>query len=160
VEMRRIDNRDRLLRRFYDPHHRALEEWASQALEEHGRCLILDGHSFPDSPHPSDLNQQLPRPEVNVGTDSFHTPAWLREATVRRVEAQGWSVGLDWPYRGSISPASRYGVDNRVHSVMIEVNRRMYMNEQTGERSGGFGETKVQLEEALGDIFRFWLEAP
>ena len=44
--------RQRLLDQFYHPHHRKLEEIVDQALEEHDRCLIIDGHSFPSKALP------------------------------------------------------------------------------------------------------------
>ncbi len=39
---------------------------------------------------------------------------------------------IDQPFSGSIVPLSRYQIDRRVVSVMIEVNRGIYMNEESG----------------------------
>src|ERR1039457_1854218 len=38
------DERQRLLARFYDPHHAALTTAVEAALAAHGTCLLVDGH--------------------------------------------------------------------------------------------------------------------
>ena len=50
------------------------------------------------------------------------------------------------PYAGSIVPADSYGRDPRVCSVMIEVNRALYINETSGEQSAEFDGFKLDLE--------------
>jgi N-formylglutamate amidohydrolase len=41
------EERQRLLDAYYVPHHRKLEQLVRSALGDCGRCLIIDGHSFP-----------------------------------------------------------------------------------------------------------------
>jgi N-formylglutamate amidohydrolase len=40
----------------------------------------------------------------------------------------GYSVEINAPYQGTIVPAKHYKKDPNVHSIMIEVNRRLYMD--------------------------------
>jgi N-formylglutamate amidohydrolase len=42
-----------------------------------------------------------------------------------------------------------YGRDAHVHAVMIEVNRGLYMDEQTGARLGQFKELRRRLVAVL-----------
>jgi N-formylglutamate amidohydrolase len=149
--------RARLLARFYAPHHAALEAAVQEALDTTGRCLIIDAHSFPSEPLPCDMNQERPRPDVCIGTDAFHTPAALGAHAVAAFEAHGLEVGLDRPYSGAIVPAHWHDRDERVSSVMIEINRRLYMDEATGERAASFsatGETVRSVLLALIDEYR------
>src|SRR5271170_5856470 len=44
--------RERLLWIYYWPHHVKLEEAIADALCHHGRCLIIDAHSFSSTPLP------------------------------------------------------------------------------------------------------------
>ena len=60
------------------------------------------------------------------------------------------------PYAGSIVPADSYGRDPRVCSVMIEVNRALYINETSGERSAGFDGFKLDLEQVLKLVAEAW----
>ena len=46
-------------------------------------------------------------------------------------------------------PSSFYQKDARVYSIMVEVNRSLYMNEDTGERSAGFDEVRRKVHSAL-----------
>jgi N-formylglutamate amidohydrolase len=122
--------REALLNRFYRPHHARLEQAISSVLEQFGWCLLLDCHSFPSTPLPYELC--IARPDICIGTDQFHTPGDLAEQLAGLFRAQGFVTMIDQPFSGSIVPLSRYQIDRRVVSVMIEVNRGLYMNEESG----------------------------
>lgn len=119
----------RLLERYYHPHHRRLAGAVDRALERHGRALVLDLHSFPDVPLPCDRDQAPGRPDVCIGTDAWHTPSALVDALAARAAATGFEVEVDRPYAGTMVPAVHHGRDRRVASVMVEVNRRLYLAE-------------------------------
>ena len=69
-----------LVRDYYEPHHRLLDECVSQHLRTFGRAIIIDCHSFPSVPLPYELVQDQQRPEICIGTDPVHTPEWLSAA--------------------------------------------------------------------------------
>ena len=127
--------RTEMLRRFYEPHHAALTRAVSDGLRDNGRCLIVDCHSFASVALPYELNQDPERPDICIGTDGFHTPARLTEFVCDAFRTVGYSVAVNRPFAGTIVPMAYYGVDARVSSVMIEVNRGLYMDEGTGARS-------------------------
>lgn len=154
--LKRIENREALLRALYDPHHRRLEEWTDLALERCGKCLILDAHSFPSRPMPCDLDQTTQRPDICIGTDPFHTPTDLTKQMAAAFQSQGWTVEVDRPYRGTITPASRFGVDSRVGSIMVEINRRLYMDEQMGAKLPTFEDSKNRIQIALNTAICAW----
>ncbi len=128
--LRRItdEKREGLLQRYYDSHHQRLTAAVEAKLQIYGRCLIVDGHSFHPTPLPYEPDQEPDRPDFCIGTDLYHTPSWLSEAAVGFLKAEGFSVELNRPYSGSIVPMKFYQKDNRVSSIMIEVNRRLYLN--------------------------------
>lgn len=138
------------LERFYWPHHRQLTAMANEALSAHGAALIIDCHSFPSHPLPCDLDQTGDRPDICLGTDTFHTPSWLVQAARDAFEAEGLSVGIDRPYAGTIVPSGHYAKNERVSSLMVEVNRRLYMDESSGERSPEYPPTRRILNRVLG----------
>ena len=123
-----------LIDRFYRPHHRRLSKAVEGALEEHGYALVIDCHGSPSQPLPCDLDQAPARPDVCIGTDPLHTPEWLRDAAVSAFEAadSDLSIGLNCPYSGALVPLEAWSQDSRVTAVMIEVNRRLYLDEATG----------------------------
>jgi N-formylglutamate deformylase len=138
--------RAELLARFYEPHHAALEAATQTVLDAHGRCLIVDCHSFPNGPLPSDMNQDLPRPEICIGSDAFHTSDELVAEAVTGFAAHGLEVAVNRPYAGALVPARWYWGDDRVSAVMIEINRRLYMDEATGEKLASFADTGAIVE--------------
>ena len=119
----------------------------------HGRGLIIDCHSFSSHPLACDVDQTPERPDFCIGSVEFHTAPSLVHAVTDAIEAldrggngRSYTVLENRPYAGSIVPADSYGRDPRVCSVMIEVNRALYINETSGEQSAEFDGFKLDLE--------------
>jgi N-formylglutamate amidohydrolase len=143
-----------LLDRWYWPHHSKLQRMVDDVVARSGVCVIVDCHSFPSVPLPYELDQTPQRADFCVGTDPFHTPSWIRDAVVAAVEKADYSVTVDTPFAGALVPLASYRVDRRILSVMIEVNRRLYMDEHSGLKSGAFEEVRIvvgQLIEAAAE---------
>ena len=64
-------------------------------------------------------------------------------------EEKGFSTTVNRPYSGSLVPLEYYRKEKNIYSIMIEVNRRLYMNEQSGEKSEHFEEISIELTEIL-----------
>jgi N-formylglutamate amidohydrolase len=141
--------REKILIDYYWKHHDFFTSSVEQLLELNGECLIIDCHSFPSTPLQKAINQNPNTPDFNIGTDSFHTPKKYIEASKTYFENLGYSLGIDWPYSGSIVPMKYYQKDKRVTSIMLEVNRRMYLNEPTNEKSNGYKRTKEIIQEYI-----------
>ncbi len=134
--------RERILQAYYEPHHQQLTDAVEAALAQYGRCTIVDCHSF-HSRRPVRLSCLLKRPDICIGTDSFHTPNSLRNTLAETARKEGMYVRINTPYSGSITPLAYYRRDKRVKSVMVEVNRRLYMDEQVMQKSDGFVRTQA-----------------
>jgi N-formylglutamate deformylase len=140
--------RERLLKELYRPHHDALETLVQQALLKKDGCLLLDCHSFPSRPLPCDLDQDADRPDFCLGTSPSSTPEALVMAACEFLEAQGYTVAINRPYAGVLVPAA-FSSNAHVLALMIEVNRRLYMDESTGETHKGFEEIRQLLRELV-----------
>jgi N-formylglutamate deformylase len=138
-------DRQKCLDRWYWPHHSKLEHLVKDVAERSGVCLIVDCHSFPSVALPYELDQTSPRADICIGTDSFHTPRAVRDAIVVAAEADGYSVAVDAPFSGALVPLSSYRKDHRILSVMIEVNRRLYMEEDSAKKKLGLGKVCATL---------------
>lgn len=134
--------------RFYDWHHTSLNRAAKRIIDRYGGALLIDCHSFASVPlpyedEPSENGMGLFRPDICIGTDpDFHTPDWLSGYMIQAFEDRGYSVSVNVPFSGSLVPPKYYHRDERLLSVMIEVNRGLYMNEKTGERELGFSDVR------------------
>lgn len=135
------ERRQYLLDTYYWPHHHRLDEAASAFLRSHGRCVIIDAHSFPVDPLPTQIEFSAP-PEIGIGTEPEHTPAGLLALTEEYFLSHGFDVGVDRPFRGGMVPNAFFGKDRRVSSIMIEIRRDLYMGETSGTKNEGF--TRMQ----------------
>ena len=144
------DERESLLRRYYRPHHEALEQVVAKILAEFGRCLVLDCHSFPSTPLPYEgAGPDSPRPDICIGTDTFHTSPAVSEAFENACRSQGWSVCRDDPFAGALVPASCYQKDRRVQAVMVEINRKLYLREPGPAKHDEFDACARRLQAAV-----------
>jgi N-formylglutamate amidohydrolase len=146
------DSRRRLLETYYAPHHAALERAVATARERYGHCTILDVHSFPSRPLPYEPDQDPDRPDICIGTDAFHTPAPLAQAFVHRFAEEGLSVAVDRPFAGTLVPLRFFRRDARVLSIMVEVNRGLYLDDATGAPGARFGEVQAMLGRVLASL--------
>ena len=133
---------------IYDRHHKKLEVLVDEALETHGTTLILDCHSFPNG-YLAQHNKSDKRPDICIGTDDFHTPPELTQYLCSCFEEQGLSVEINEPFSGTMVPLKHYHKDKRVKSVMIEVNRKLYLDESF-EKNENFN----RMKEVLNDIYK------
>lgn len=129
-----LEEHDALLARYYSPHQEALSRIVASKLNWCGKCLVVDGHSFSSTPLPYEPDQNAHRPDICIGTDAFHSPDLLIRKTIEFFENHGYRTGLDKPYRGTFIPSAFYLENPRVMGIMIEINRGLYMDEQTGAR--------------------------
>lgn len=134
--------RKQILDNYYWKHHNQLTELVNSHLKLYNKCLIIDCHSFPSIPLNRALSQELNRPDFNIGTDNYHTPKKLIEVSKVYFQDLDYSLGIDWPYSGTITPAKYYNIDSRVNSIMLEVNRKLYLNEPINEKSSNYSKIK------------------
>lgn len=142
--------RERILKEFYWKHHDSLSEGVKTHLEANNSCLIVDCHSFPENALNRALDKSTFRPDFNIGTDGFHTPKELVESAVKFFEELEYTVLVDKPYSGSMVPQSCYKKDKRVKSIMLEVNRKLYLD--IDKKSNGYENTKSTVQSFLNHI--------
>lgn len=149
--------REAILNGYYRKHHLKLYEAVRNQLNTCDKALIVDCHSFTDIPFTRDLSQELNRPDFNIGTDPFHTSRRLIEFSEAFFAERGFSLGINWPYQGTMVPMEFYKKNNRVQSIMLEVNRKLYLKGTSNERSESFGEAKMIVGEYLNGLRRSFM---
>jgi len=132
-----------------------LETAVEEELKQTGRTLIVDCHSFPSRPLPCNQDQREPRPGACIGTAEYHTPEALSRFLVEKIGRQGMAVRINQPYSGTIVPIKHNRREPRVQSVMIELNRSLYMDEKTGKKSAGYPLIEKTIRDILKDLAEF-----
>jgi len=110
----------KVLSSYYWKHHNKFSSAVNQQLTCFGKATIIDCHSYPSQPLNRDLDKNAKRPDFNIGTDSFHTPKELIDLSVSFFEKEGYTLGIDWPYKGSIVPLEHYQINKNVSTIMLE----------------------------------------
>lgn len=136
--------RREIMRSLYDRHHAAFTKAVEKKLNLYDDCLIVDCHSFYPVPLKYEPDQSADRPDFCIGTSFYHTPEALTKQLARFLTAQGYRVKIDSPFSGTIVPMAHYLKDKRVRSVMIEVNRKLYMD-VPGVKNDRFDEIRALL---------------
>lgn len=132
---------------YYLKHHQLFYEKVKEKLEKNGVCNIIDCHSFNDNPLVPFIENTL-SPDICIGTDVFHTPKYLSDHVLNHFKNLGYSVEINNPYSGCIIPKQFYLINKSVKGIMIEINKRLYMED------GIVNEEKVNsLRKVLNDFF-------
>lgn len=144
--------KEKVLKDFYWQHHNNLNDAVNNQLKHFGQALIIDCHSYPSKPLKRDLDINPNRPDFNIGTDPFHTPRPLIDLSIAFFENSGYTLGIDWPYRGSIVPLEHYNKNNNVQTIMLEINRKLYLNEPTNEKSNSYNDIKKVAKDFIIEL--------
>ena len=142
------EDREVRMDNLYYPYHDSFEHLVSITLKEFGQCLIVDAHSFPEKPLAYE-NPYLKRPDLCIGYEAYHVPKTIVSDLNLVCSQVGIEVAENEPFAGSYVPQKYYQQDKRVQSIMLELNRQLYMDEEQCEKTGGFQNTEALLEGAL-----------
>lgn len=135
----------RLIGRWFRPYAAAFAAAVDGALAAHDWAVIVDLHSYPSRPLPYEPDPAAPRPGVCVGTDRYHTPAWLSEEALRQFAGVAGGTGVDTPFAGTYVPLARWRRTPEVVSVMVEIRRDLYQHEPGGPAHGGYRDIVERL---------------
>jgi hypothetical protein len=69
-------------------------------------------------------------------------------------EKHGYKVDINTPYTNAIAPETGYAYN----SIMIEVNKRVYLNEQTLEMTKGAIKFRKCMDELYSLLKNYWEE--
>lgn len=119
--------------RCWRPYHEAVRQAIAAAHARHGYSIHINCHSMPavSGSHATDF-PGLVHPDFVVGDrdGSTASPA-LSQLICDHLRGRGYSVAYNHPYKG-VELLRRYGDPARHrHSIQIELNREIYMDEET-----------------------------
>lgn len=108
-----------------------------------GSKLLIDCHSF--SCRPNLLNRNPPVDiDICIGYNDDETCPNKKtiDNVVQYFESMGYKVGINNPFSNS----KTFHVPTEYHTVMIELNKKLYMNEDTHEKVDSFYKVKHNLQ--------------
>ncbi len=140
-----IENR---LNGYYSPYHAALKSMLDDCLQQHGMYFHINCHSMPSS---AVRNYYMgPSPDFILGDmDGTSCTLTLRRAVQFFLMELGYRVTVNVPYKG-VEIVRRYGDPARgKNSLQIEINKSLYINEQTGGITNSFNRLKSDIDKLI-----------
>ena len=135
---------------IYKPFHACLRRLATRTHARFGVAALIDCHSMPASVRIGENNL---RPDFIIG-DRFGTSASpaLTEHAIGLLSAMGYTVTYNKPYAGGYI-TEHYGRPSRgLHALQIEINRGLYLNERTFQKTAGFDVLADDLRRFTADL--------
>ena len=121
------------------PYHAALADLIDAAHASHGCVLHIDCHSMASMGDRTTEDGAVPRPDFVVSDREGTTCApRILKCVVNYLRNCGFTVSINDPYKG-FELVRRHGrpAEGR-HSLQIEVNRGLYMDEETLSKKPNF----------------------
>ena len=124
---------ERRIDRCWRPYHAALADAVDRACARNGYSVHINCHSMPSvaSSHATEF-PGLVHPDFVIGDRDGSTASQHVADVIRtHLRALGYSVAYNHPYKG-VEIVRRHGAPGRHrHSIQLEINRALYMNERT-----------------------------
>ncbi|MEM8663930.1 MAG: N-formylglutamate amidohydrolase [Pseudomonadota bacterium] len=126
------------IKSFYRPYHRRLADLVETTIDAFGTCVLVDCHSMPSGAVRALGAGAGARPDIILG-DRFGTSCTpdLTEGFAFHLRDAGFVVGRNRPYAGGFI-TEHYGRPPVVHTLQLEINRALYMDEASYTKRRGF----------------------
>ena len=138
--------RDRI-ERCWVPYHAAVAAAIDAAHARHGYSIHLNCHSMPAvaSSHATDFPGEAHADFVIGNRDESTASSRLSLQICEHLAGLGYSVSYNHPYKGVELVRRHSDPARQRHSIQVEINRKLYMNEQTLEITDGFAPLQTTL---------------
>jgi len=147
-----VDEVKRRIVRYHQPYQRAVKDALDAAHDHFGAVWHINCHSMPAmSGRISEEGPGKPRPDFVLGDrDGTTCEPEFTALVASTLRGMGYEVKVNDPYKGVELVRAFSDPKAQRHSLQIEVNRRLYMNERTREKSEGF----AKLQGDIGALLR------
>lgn len=139
------------IERCWRPYHEAVARAIEAAHARHGYSIHVNCHSMPAvaASHATEFPGLVHADFVIGDRDGTTAAPGLSQWMARFLEQRGYTVSLNHPYKG-VELVRRYGNPAaQRHSIQLEINRRLYMDEHTLELHEGYERLKPHLRELV-----------
>lgn len=131
----------------WHPYHAAVAQAIDAAHARHGYSIHLNCHSMPAvaSACATDFPGEVHADFVVGDRDGSTASAQLTQRIRRHLQGLGYSVAYNHPYKG-VELVRRYSNPGQHrHSIQLEINRKLYMDERTLAINDGFAALQTSL---------------
>ena len=155
-----VDEVKRRIVEYHQPYQRAVKKALDEAHGHFGAVWHLDVHSMPAVS--SKISEEGPgksRPDFVLGDrDGTTCEAPFTQFVARTLEEMGYVVKLNDQYKGVELVRAFSDPAAGRHSLQVEVNRRLYMDERTREKVAGFEKLRANLARLVQAVAQYAAE--
>ena len=139
------------IERYHAPYHRSLKDLLDKTHDRFGRVYHINCHSMRAvAGKQSDDGQGAVRADFVLGDrDGTTCEARFTEFVSRVLVGMGYSVKVNDPYKGVELVRAFSDPKRGRHSLQIEINKRLYMEEGSLRKGAGFSRLQKNLGELL-----------
>lgn len=143
-----------ILKNYYDEYHKLFDTCVDLILKKFKECIIIDAHSFSEKVVKRMFNKDASSVDICIGYNEDYNVNLLN-STKKFFESKGYNCACNYPYSGSIIPQKYLSSKNdKLKSIMIEINKKVYVDEETGEKKQDYFRLKQDIQEYLFNIER------
>ena len=139
---------------YHRPYYAELEAMLDQRVATFGAVWHVNCHSMRTTGRHE--GKSIPRDHFVLGDrEGESCDPTFTDFVAERLRTMGYSVQINHPFKGA-ELVARFGrpLAGR-HSLQIEVNRGLYMDEDRIEKHDGFAGLKADIDKLIGDICAF-----
>ena len=152
-----IDEVKQRIVRFHQPYQRAVKDALDRAHAHFGGVWHLNVHSMPAvSGRISEEGPGKPRADFVLGDrDGTTCEPEFTAMVADALRAMGYQVKINDPYKGVELVRAFSDPKARRHSLQVEVNRKLYMDERTRAKTAGFAALQRNLDQLVARVAEF-----
>ncbi len=139
-----FDDAQTRINSLYFPYHKALRDLIAGAQTSHRHAILIDCHSMPSGNLPG--FQDIPPDFVLGNLFDKSCDYELTHLLRAQLQSMGYHVSVNKPYAGGYVTKEYGRPQNGVHVLQIEINRRLYLNEQSLAKTNDFEELRSNLQ--------------
>ena len=147
--------RDRI-ERFHAPYHAAVRELIEATWKQFGKSFHINCHSMRSVAGKQSADSGRARADRVLGDrDGTTCDAAFTERVRATLAGMGYDVRVNDPYKGVELVRAYSDPKAGRHSLQIEINKRLYMDEATLQKSKGFEVLQSSLSSLLREISKY-----
>lgn len=126
---------------LHKPYHLALSLLVEETLAQFGTAIVVDCHSMPSA---------LSVPDIVLG-DRYgaSAPPALTAWTENAFTSAGFTIARNSPYAGGYTTVLYGRGETNCHALQIEINRSLYMEEDSMTKRAGFEAVQKRLTDVM-----------
>jgi N-formylglutamate amidohydrolase len=148
------------IREIYMPYHDTLKNLIVATQQTQDCAIVVDCHSMPSIGGPMDKDRGRQRADIILG-DRFGAScdALITDTAEQAFLDLGYTVARNLPYAGGFTTRNYGRPIGGIHTLQIEMNRALYMNEVDITRGVNFADVQSHMEVVISRLVNMKTDA-